>query len=1267
MSQPPPPPQQPQQQSNNMTSYGQDEIPHLRSQNDQLWKIIEKQRVMIQNLQKDNVRLSAERDGLQDQVHFLEKEITRKQRVTSLLISPQALREIAEQEDAVSTPSSETTPSPIEVYATAAAAAHAPMATSVVSPMPPPRSPYRPLKEKPEDFGGLMESPKRFMVDQEPESYIAAATSRSTMEDYTASLNGRSSPGSPAPGPHSPTLPNSKYQHQQRKDSAPLPSTSTRNHSPFIVPSPSKSSSSLEVRKNARQRDSMMPPARAALEHDPTMRAASPPLMPSSSSSSSFRSTHTTHFTTTNTTNIHANINTNNTPPNTTTNNTTNAISTHPVINSNYIPPNSSNSPIYGGGGGGRSKQQQDMYASSSRTDLASYGDDDDQSSTAAVSPSTTSTATKQQNAFMGNMANVCIKVVGSNIKPNDKGKEVVSFILSVGSYKDDGSHEFDEKWRVEKLYSDFLSLDSKLKAQRNRTISSRIGKLPDKALFSNNAPTKVDQRKVALEQYLQHIVSLPLEDASDLCEFLSTNVMDTKVYQLSGQKEGYLTKRGKNFGGWKTRYFVLNESVLEYYESKEGTQLGSIRLTNAQIGTQMNGSSASSSSAQEESNSVYRHAFLIVEQKRVNSTHSVRHILCANSDDDRDTWVHALLQNISIVEDEALLQKKRKNEKPRKLSKGEIRAISATPISHLKMDHVGNADMEKLTSVPSHHPDDASIGMAISNNNNNNGYSRPTPSISSESTTDSATMVSSSLPSHNNNNNGNGTSTWSSYEAGRTSLDQRNNSNSSSNSNTLHAPRPPIMRRSSMGNLISNNEQQQQNEDQLNFHNYRRAVSPTIISRVPDEAPPAASAESEKKARNKAHRMTFWGKKMLFNSSEDQDQQGQQQGQGQQQQQQREGQPRPSQSSSATTSSSNSAGLRGFLSRSSHEQNDRQRNKYDDVPVPKHAAKQVFGVSLEEAVRISRVAEGYELPAVVYRCIEYLDAMDAVLEEGLYRLSGSNATMKALRERFNQEGDVNLLAAKEEYDVHVVAGLLKMWLRELPTSVLTREHRMDFLHVIDLLDRKDRVNELGRLVSVLPLSNYTLLRALTAHLIRVVQHSDINKMTMRNVSIVFSPTLGIPATIFNLFMSEFEYIFWTTKDGDAAPRRIEDEVIEAPAVAIAAPEPQTKIQIDAPPPPPSSAAAAPAAPRESVEQVEEVMMVDHHQFEGLSRKTTLRLREEHGRSNRNSVNYMDGAPNAIVDLEKHMDGPPVLDEDEDEDVDDLTLSNESNYSVHSN
>jgi RalA-binding protein 1 len=176
---------------------------------------------------------------------------------------------------------------------------------------------------------------------------------------------------------------------------------------------------------------------------------------------------------------------------------------------------------------------------------------------------------------------------------------------------------------------------------------------------------------------------------------------------------------------------------------------------------------------------------------------------------------------------------------------------------------------------------------------------------------------------------------------------------------------------------------------------------------------------------------------------------------------------------------------------------------------------------------------------------------------------------------------------------------------------------------VLDLLDRKDRVNELGRLVSLLPIANYTLLRALTAHLIQVVQHSDVNKMTMRNVSIVFSPTLGIPGTIFNLLMSEFDYIFWTTEDGDAAPRMILDDentVYETP----------TKVMEDDPAPPPIIVAhdQPPAA------AVEESERATEPPSNKLGRKPTLQLKD--GRSNRNSVNYREAAPNTIVELEKH-------------------------------
>lgn len=77
-----------------------------------------------------------------------------------------------------------------------------------------------------------------------------------------------------------------------------------------------------------------------------------------------------------------------------------------------------------------------------------------------------------------------------------------------------------------------------------------------------------------------------------------------------------------------------------------------------------------------------------------------------------------------------------------------------------------------------------------------------------------------------------------------------------------------------------------------------------------------------------------------------------------------------------------------------------------------------------------------------------------------------------------------------------------------------------------DLLDPKDRVTELSQLVSSLPIANYSLLRALNAHLINIVQNNAVNKMNIRNMGIVFSPTLQIPAGIFSLMLSDFKQVF---------------------------------------------------------------------------------------------------------------------------------------------
>lgn len=41
-----------------------------------------------------------------------------------------------------------------------------------------------------------------------------------------------------------------------------------------------------------------------------------------------------------------------------------------------------------------------------------------------------------------------------------------------------------------------------------------------------------------------------------------------------------------------------------------------------------------------------------------------------------------------------------------------------------------------------------------------------------------------------------------------------------------------------------------------------------------------------------------------------------------------------------------------------------------------------------------------------------------------------------------------------------------------------------------------------------------------------IVNNSEVNKMTVRNVGIVFAPTLNIPAPVFSMFLTDFEDIF---------------------------------------------------------------------------------------------------------------------------------------------
>jgi len=197
-------------------------------------------------------------------------------------------------------------------------------------------------------------------------------------------------------------------------------------------------------------------------------------------------------------------------------------------------------------------------------------------------------------------------------------------------------------------------------------------------------------------------------------------------------------------------------------------------------------------------------------------------------------------------------------------------------------------------------------------------------------------------------------------------------------------------------------------------------------------------------------------------------------------------------------------------------------------------------------------------------------------------------------------------------------------------------------------------VNELGRLVSTLPLSNYTLLRTLTGHLIRIVQNASINKMTVRNIGIVFSPTLGIPAGVFSLFMAEFDYIFFTDSNGTAAPRTIDvppsetsekNESERNERSSSEASENNTSTDNTSP----DSMKVGPDGAPLSPSALLPIAALRHRD-----------IREDvNGRSNRNSMHYMDGAPENVVGLERKLTVNKNLNRDDssdEEEVNDLAL-----------
>ncbi|KAK1970697.1 RhoGAP-domain-containing protein [Colletotrichum sublineola] len=620
------------------------------------------------------------------------------------------------------------------------------------------------------------------------------------------------------------------------------------------------------------------------------------------------------------------------------------------------------------------------------------------------------------------------VQVASSRMKPSRASlmsltqlEEDPVFTLAIFSRSEPG-----ELWRVEKDSASLAKLDQRLKQ-----CPAFTAKTPERSLFSGHAPAKLDARRIALDHYLEELLDTPLDTASalELCKYLSTNTLppnpddagsmesmaEAKAKSGPGGRPfrtGYLTKRGKNFGGWKARFFVLDGPHLKYYETPGGAHLGTIKLPSAQIGKQSQSNENQSpqpSANSDDTDNQYRHAFLILEPKKKDSSSHVKHVLCAENDKERDQWVDALLRWIDYKDPE-------EDESHAAKQQGQDRHSSSTA------ERAEKKKQQRYKKTASqHHPSESDNLIGVRYDATSQG----------------------DLPHH----------------GGPARPRQAGNMPENHHGPEAMMPTQPSM-------MISAPRDMQVIADTAQWGNKAGGGGLGI------------PASDDKKMKKRS----FFGFGPKTRSSSD----GQDSLFG----------------SEGGSSTPPQGGYQG--------------------PV-----RQAFGAPLAEAVRFNPPLDvNVPLPAVVYRCIQYLDAKNAILEEGIFRLSGSNIVIKQLRERFNTEGDVNLVTDETYYDIHAVASLLKLYLRELPTTILTRDLHLEFMAVTEMSGQKEKIAALSELVQRLPQANATLLKYLIAFLIKIINNADMNKMTVRNVGIVFSPTLNIPAPVFAMLLQNYFGIF---------------------------------------------------------------------------------------------------------------------------------------------
>ncbi|KAI8647910.1 Rho GTPase activation protein [Parasitella parasitica] len=181
----------------------------------------------------------------------------------------------------------------------------------------------------------------------------------------------------------------------------------------------------------------------------------------------------------------------------------------------------------------------------------------------------------------------------------------------------------------------------------------------------------------------------------------------------------------------------------------------------------------------------------------------------------------------------------------------------------------------------------------------------------------------------------------------------------------------------------------------------------------------------------------------------------------------------------------------------SSPQSNSRLHQLADDNSnnVYKRKKNLIFGNDLIQQAR----SENSAIPLIVLKCVREVEARGLTVE-GIYRKSGTLAQVKELQDAFDENRDPQLCKYQ---DINVITGLLKLYFRELPTPLIPNDFKLPHC-----LNDQDRLNKTYILLHNMATESYCTIKFLVQHLKRVHENQSTNRMTYKNLAVVFGPTL---------------------------------------------------------------------------------------------------------------------------------------------------------------